>query len=131
MRYLLVLFLVVISNNISGQSLKIGSLISGYNQKVEVKGVVLDAENNEEPLFFAEVTVKELNKTVKTEIDGSFKFNLKPGSYTLIYKFIGYKTVEIANIEMSLNKSQLPVQILQAEKIESPNLEALAFLKSN
>ena len=104
MRYLLVIFLVVISNNISGQALKMGSLIASYNQNIEITGVVLDFENDNEPLFFTEVTVKELDKTVTTEIDGSFKISLKPGTYTIIYNFMGYKEVEECNVKV-LNRN--------------------------
>lgn len=129
MRYFTIVFLLIISNNITGQSLKIGSLISNFNQNCIIEGVVLDAENGYEPLFYAEVTVKELNKTVSTEIDGSFKLNLRPGKYTFVYSFIGYETVQKLNVEVKSNESLKLKQVLKASKMETPNLEIAALFE--
>tara|TARA_R110001583_G_scaffold174854_3_gene329355 strand:+ start:250 stop:645 length:396 start_codon:yes stop_codon:yes gene_type:complete len=131
MRYLTVLLLLVISNSINGQSLKKESLISTYHQKCKIEGVVLDAENKYEPLLFAEVTVKELDKTISTRSDGSFKLELKPGKYTFIYSFIGYETVEIPNILVCVNKPLKLSQTLEAQEIQTTeNLEIAALFKS-
>lgn len=130
MRNLIIVVLLVISSSINAQSLKIGSLVSACNQNTEVVGVVLDAENENEPLFFAEVTVKEIDKTVSTEVDGSFKFSLKPGKYTLVYNFIGYQTVEVQSVEVKRGESLKLNQVLEASKPEIPNLDAVALFKS-
>lgn len=130
MRYFIIVFLIVFSSNITAQSLKIGSLVSVYNQKIEVEGVVLDAENSNEPLYFAEVTVKELNKTVPTEIDGSFKLILKPGNYTLVYSFIGYQTIEKQEIIVKNGASLKLKQVLEASKPESVNMDVIAFFNT-
>ncbi|WP_157961082.1 carboxypeptidase-like regulatory domain-containing protein [Lutibacter citreus] len=130
MRYFIIVVLLVVSSNITAQKLKTGSLVAVYNQKSEVKGIVLDAENEGEPLYFAEVTVKELNKTVETEIDGSFKLSLKPGEYTLVYSFIGYETVEIQNVKIQGGNVLKLKQVLKASKPDTPNLNTVAFFSS-
>src|SRR5690606_2135480 len=60
-------------------------------------GKLIDKEYNDEPLPFANVLIKGTTTGTTSDIDGLYGFeNLSPGSYTLIYSFVGYETQEIS-----------------------------------
>ena len=130
MRYFIITFFFFISLQNFGQSFKMSSLIDDYNRNGEIEGVVFDGENENEPLIFAEVFVKETNMAVVTEIDGSFKLSLKPGKYSLLFSFIGYKSIEIKNIEVSSSSTIKLNQVLNALKIETSISEINTILKA-
>lgn len=119
MKYLFLAFLLFTSSHIFSQSLKIGSLISQFNRNGEIEGIIYDGENIKEPLIFAEVIVKDTTITTTTAFDGSFKLNLKPGNYTLIVSFIGYKSIEIENVKVSSNGILKLNQVLNALKMDT------------
>jgi len=119
MRYLILVFLLFTSAYTVSQSLKIGSLTPEFNRNGEIEGIVYDDENNKQPLMFAEVTVKDSNITTETTIDGVFKLKLKPGKYSLIFSFIGYKSIEVKNVEVSSNTTLKIDQVLSALIIDS------------
>lgn len=103
MRLFLLLFVFFLSLCSYSQSFNINSFFSESQQIGTIKGVISDKENNNQPLFFAEIIVKNSAYKIETKIDGSFQFNLKPGVYNLEVRFIGYKTIEIENIEVTSN----------------------------
>jgi hypothetical protein len=102
-----------------GQSFDVDSLFDN-NLNGNIKGVVLDNETNNSPLAFAKVTIKNTSLSTTTDLDGSFSFNLKSGNYTLIFSFIGYKTLEICNIKVSKNTTLHHKQLLSVLAIQSP-----------
>ena len=104
-----------------GQSFEMSSLVKETRQQGEIKGIVLDNEFNNEPLAFASIAIKDTNVSTTTELDGSFTFNLKPGTYTLVFSFTGYKTIEVHNITIAANSTSSCNQILSALTLE-PNL---------
>ncbi len=66
----------------------------GYAQEGTIEGNILDGELNNEPLVFANITVKGTSNTVKTGIDGNFSLKLKECEYILVFDFIGYQNIE-------------------------------------
>ncbi|MEZ4854593.1 carboxypeptidase-like regulatory domain-containing protein, partial [Flavobacterium sp.] len=64
-------------------------------QNGTVSGTVLDKELNNEPLPFANVSIKEVAKGDSTDANGKYTITLEPGSYTLLIAFLGYETKEI------------------------------------
>lgn len=62
--------------------------------KGTISGVLTDKQTNNEALPFANVLVKGTNNSANTDIDGKYSINIAPGSYTVIYSFLGYETVE-------------------------------------
>tara|TARA_B110000459_G_scaffold66072_1_gene74222 strand:+ start:908 stop:3745 length:2838 start_codon:yes stop_codon:yes gene_type:complete len=76
--------------------------IIGYSQS-KIVGKVLDEEFNE-TMPFANVLVKGSSKGVTTDFDGNYSIIISPGTYTLIYSFVGYKTKEIINVEVLENE---------------------------
>ncbi len=69
-------------------------LIFGYvgAQKINVKGQVVDEENN--PLPGANVIIKGTSTGVETDFDGFYEIKVTPKS-TIIFSFIGYKSKEV------------------------------------
>lgn len=60
-----------------------------------VSGKLIDKEYNNEPLPFANVLIKGTTTGTTSDIDGIYTFeDLEPGTYTLVYSFVGYETIE-------------------------------------
>lgn len=94
-----------------------------------ISGNLLDLESNNEPLLYGKVTVKETGASVLSDENGFFKIeNIKEGTYTLVYSFVGYDTKEIQT-EVSSSKSTNIKLHLAASSI---SLDELVFaLASN
>lgn len=66
-----------------------------------ITGKLIDVEYNNEPLPFANVFIKGTEKGVTSDIDGSYSIdNIAPGSYTVVYSYLGYKTIEIPDVKV-------------------------------
>ncbi|MFK5959682.1 MAG: carboxypeptidase-like regulatory domain-containing protein [Lutibacter sp.] len=99
------------------QSFEVESFFTETNTNGKIEGVVFDNEAYNNPLLLADVTIKNYNLATTTNLDGSFDFNIKPGNYTLVFSFIGYKTIEVKNIIVTSNKTTTTIQNLAAEDI--------------
>ena len=75
--------------------------IFGYSQS-KIVGKVIDEEFNE-TMPFANVLVKGTNIGVTTDFDGNYSINVDPGTYTLVFSFVGYRTKEVTNIKVGQN----------------------------
>ena len=74
-------------------------------QTGSIVGKLTDKEYNNEPLPFANVFLKGTTKGVISDIDGLYSLeNIEPGTYTVVYSFVGYETVEIPNVEVIADK---------------------------
>ena len=92
MRKLLVLFALLSTTIVFGQV------------KGSIAGKLTDKEYNNEPLPFANVVIKGTTTGTTSDIDGLYGFeNLSPGSYTLVFSFVGYESQEIT-VEVVANK---------------------------
>lgn len=69
--------------------------VFGFAQNGTVMGTILDKEFNDEPLPFANVTIKGSTQGASTDEKGKYSLTLKPGTYTLVVAFVGYETAEI------------------------------------
>ncbi len=91
-------------------------------QNGTINGKITDAEEGNNPLLFAKVTIKETGAKVMTDAHGAFAFeNLENGTYTLVCSFTGYDSKEIITevsskttkeIKASLNVSSLSIDDL-------------------
>ncbi len=74
-------------------SLLVSSVLFAQDNGV-IEGVVMDASAENAPMLFANVTVKETKQTLTTGYRGGYFFkDLKPGTYTLVFNFLGYKSI--------------------------------------
>lgn len=63
--------------------------------KGTIKGKLLDKEMNNEALSYASVILKGTTRGTETDEEGNFSLFVNPGSYTVIFSFIGYQTLEV------------------------------------
>ena len=83
MRKILVILVVIFSQYINAQD------------KGTIKGKLTDKEMNNEALPFANVIIKGTTIGTQTDMDGNYTISIKAGSYTVVFSFLGYKTLEI------------------------------------
>lgn len=108
-------------------------LITGAQSAV-VQGTVFNGQENE-PLAFASIAIKENNKGTTSDENGFFKIDeLTPGSYTLTASFVGFQPIEKTikletGQELNLRFSLLPTSLeevvvtgtlKEVKRIESP-----------
>ena len=68
-------------------------------------GKLTDKEYSNEPLPFANIIIKGTTTGTTSDIDGLYRLeNLKVGTYTVSYSFVGYETVDINNVVIEANK---------------------------
>ncbi|WP_298901480.1 TonB-dependent receptor [uncultured Psychroserpens sp.] len=66
-------------------------------QKGTVAGNVIDGEFVE-PMAFANILVKGTTTGTTSDFDGKYELELDPGTYTIIFSFVGYNTQEITDV---------------------------------
>lgn len=70
-----------------------------------IAGKLTDREMEGEPLPFANVIIKETGTGSTTNMEGLFQIdNLKPGTYTLAFSFVGYEPLQIPNVNIEQGK---------------------------
>lgn len=71
---------------------------SGFSQATgSIVGRLIDTEMNNEPLAFANVYIKGTTKGTTSDFDGLYQIeSLEPGTYLVVYSFLGYETIEIS-----------------------------------
>ena len=77
-----------------------------FAQQYQLSGKITDSKG--EIIPFASVYIKNTTQGASANVDGLYKLTLDKGTYTLIYKAIGYKTLEKAvsiNQNMTLNET--------------------------
>ena len=81
----------------------------------KIAGIVLDA-NSGEPLAGANILLEETNMGAAVGWDGSFYIiNIPPGKYNLSAQMLGYKTVQIEDLRVSVNRTTtLELELEQA-----------------
>lgn len=71
-----------------------------------IVGKLTDTDYNNEPLAFANVFIKGTSIGVISDIDGLYAIeNVEPGTYSVVYSFVGYETAEIPNVTVTANKT--------------------------
>lgn len=93
-----------------------------FAQNGTISGTILDKEMNNEPLPFANVTIKGTTIGVATDMDGKYSLSLTPGNHILVIGFIGYETKEIpftieANETKEINHSLASTSV-QMDEVE-------------
>lgn len=73
--------------------------VSGYSQNGYITGTVKDGEIGD-VLPFAEIAVKDTDKGSTTDFEGKYSIELQPGTYTIVFSFVGYETKEITEVDV-------------------------------
>ncbi len=70
-----------------------------------IVGKLTDKDFNNEPLPFANIVIKGTSTGTTSDIDGLYALeNVQAGTYTVVFSFVGYETVEIPNVSVVANK---------------------------
>ena len=70
------------------------SQLVAAQSKGTVKGMLTDAESNNEPMPFANVFIKGTTIGGTTDFDGNYSLKVDAGNYILVFSFVGYQTIE-------------------------------------
>lgn len=93
MRHFVILFVLLVST------------LSFSQNTVSIIGNITDNDVINEPLLYANVSIKGTSIEVNTDENGFFVFdNLKEGTYTLVCSFIGYETQEL-NVDIKSGRT--------------------------
>ncbi len=70
-----------------------------------IVGKLTDKELNNEPLAFANILIEGTTKGTTSDFDGLYEIaGLEPGTYTVIYSFLGYETITIPDVNVEADK---------------------------
>lgn len=83
--------------------------------KGTIKGKLLDGDTNNEPLSFASVILKGTTIGVETDLDGNYTLSVNAGTHTLVFSFLGYKTIE-ATVTVKAGETVTVNRTLKAEE---------------
>lgn len=76
----------------------------------QISGTILSTEGD--TLSFASVYVKGSSIGTNSNIEGNYILTLEPGSYDIVYQFVGYKnlvkTIQVSNTPIEVNIQLLP-----------------------
>jgi len=98
-----------------------------HSQNAILKGVLMDGDYNE-PLIGANV-VLNTGIGASTNLEGEYSLSIQPGSYTVEFKYVGYKTisksinlengaVKVINLTLQPSINQLDDIVVSASKYE-------------
>lgn len=94
MKYILLIFVFAVATYTNAQQTT-GSIV----------GKLTDREQNDEPLAFANVLIKGTTTGTTSDFDGLYEISgLEPGTYIVVYSYLGYETVEIPNVTVEAGK---------------------------
>jgi outer membrane receptor protein involved in Fe transport len=65
-------------------------------QKGTVSGIVSDRDLKNDPLPFANVTIKGTTLGATTDIDGKYAIEVTEGNHIIVFSFLGYESKEVA-----------------------------------
>lgn len=98
-------------------------LLNCSAQQFKLSGNIQDPEGN--PVSFASVFIKSTTKGTAANIDGQYAFSIDQGTYTIIYKAIGYKSVE-KELIISANVTQNVVLTPEAFTLSGVTIDSNA-----
>jgi hypothetical protein len=92
------------------------SVLSGQAQNI--KGLITD--DKKQPIPFATIFIEKLQTGTNSNIKGEYEISVKPGSYKLIYRSLGYKQVVrevvVGNTASTVN-IELPTEVYQIKEL--------------
>ncbi len=113
-----------------------------YSQTGIISGIVND-KDFQEPLPFANVMIEGTTEGITTDFDGIYRLEVAPGTYTLIFSFVGYETVKVADIEVKSSEvsevnlslgtlaQQIDEVIVTVESLRNTEQSVLAIQKKS
>jgi outer membrane receptor protein involved in Fe transport len=94
--------------------------------KGKIAGIVIDAQTNE-PLVGANIIITDTFLGATTDQEGNyFIINIPPGKYQVESLYIGYRTVVISDVQVSIDQTSHINFQMQEEMLESETIEVMA-----
>ncbi|WP_081210577.1 TonB-dependent receptor [Salegentibacter sediminis] len=66
-------------------------------QTGKISGSIFDVEAND-VMPFANVSLKGTNTGTTSDFEGDYSLTVEPGTYTVVFSFVGYETVEVTEV---------------------------------
>lgn len=93
--------------------------------KGKIAGTVVDESG--QTMIGVQVYIESVNRGAVTDIDGKYSIiNLDPGVYTVTFRYLGYATVRVQNVEVIVDKTTTVDVTLEAEVIEGQEIVVTA-----
>ena len=83
-----------------------------------VSGTIMDGEFVE-PMAFANVLVKGTTIGTTSDFDGKYTLELDPGTYTIVFSFVGYTTQEISDVVVTANQETVIDVTLSTNQLDT------------
>lgn len=99
-------------------------------QKGTISGKVLDKDMNNEPLPFADVTIKGTKVGTTSNEKGEYTLSVNAGKVTVIYSFLGYKSEEVV-IEVKEGKNTVHNQAIGSDSMVLKDVEIVTVRRKN
>lgn len=97
---------------------------------VNIKGTIVEKETNE-PMTGATVQLMGTSFGTITDIDGVYALNNIPqGTYTIVVKYVGYKTIELTDVKLSGSESVINFE-LESDAQTLGEVAIVARIKKN
>jgi len=84
-----------------------------------IKGTITDEKG--EPLPYTTIYIKQLGTGTSTNLEGKYSYKLKPGSYDISYRYMGYtaieRKIEVINDFVEVNL-QMQGQIIELKEVQ-------------
>ncbi|MGA9649319.1 SusC/RagA family TonB-linked outer membrane protein [Pedobacter sp.] len=95
-----------------------------YAQNIDIHGIVLDGDNNKEPLAGVSVRVKGKSNSVSTDLTGKFSLkNIEPKAI-LVFSYVGYTTREFP----IGNKNEINITLMpDANSLEEVKVVSIGY----
>jgi len=108
----------------------LSTLVATSQQKGAIVGKLIDKELNNEPLAFANVLIKGTTTGTTSDFDGLYEIaGVDPGTYTLVFSYLGYETIEIPNVIVVADKVttvNVPMSASQGVALEEVTITTAA-----
>ncbi|WP_294822781.1 TonB-dependent receptor [uncultured Flavobacterium sp.] len=114
------------------------TVLAFAQEKGTIKGVLTDLDLNNETLPFASVAIKGTALSVNTDENGAYSIEVPAGSFTVVFGFLGYETVEVQAsikpgetkvINAALKSTSVQLQDVVIEKVVSREKETALLIE--
>ena len=99
-------------------------------QKGTISGIAHDESLND-VLPFASVTIKGTTTGASTDFEGKYSFKADPGTYTLVFSFVGYTVVEISDVVVKPSKETVVEAYLKENSSTLDEVVVTATVRKN
>jgi len=97
-----------------------------FAQNLSIRGLLRDALTHD-PIPGANVVIKNTTNGTATAPNGKFTLNnLKPGNYTLVFTYIGYKT-QTKNVDLNKNNHPYVIVDLSSSSVQLNGIQVTAL----